>query len=210
MNYLIILYTTLFVVLCSCGDRAGVVNDYPQPEKTITIVETAQDPFVGFITSVNPRIEFADIGKIVKSVNKNYKRSGLTKMEFYLIIAQESHFKKDAVGRINKNDIGLMQINKYTYRWFREDVKKDLPPWDVKKLKGIAFNVFVASIILEKYHKILKRRFPDKSPESVKALLINAYNRGVGGSVSEWRTTGSMGYHMLVMSRKDLIESIII
>jgi len=147
-----------------------------------------------FVLAFHPDISFKDMRAIVKGVNKHYKRTGLSRMNFYSICAQESRFRKNAVGKENKNDIGLCQINKHTYKYFKK-IEIVSEEWNPDKMKSIEFNIEVASLILERYRKRIEKRYPKKSKEFIDMLLINSYNRGVGGAILEFKKDGSLGYY---------------
>ena len=139
-------------------------------------------------------------------MEKNYQRTGLSLMNFYSICTQESSLRKHAIGIENKDDVGLCQINKHTYRYFH-DIGIVEEEWDVDKMKSIEYNIKVSSLILEKYRKDLKRRFPGAEKDFIDMLLIESYNKGVGGSVVQLRKQ-EMEYYISVIKWNKIWRSI--
>lgn len=133
---------------------------------------------VDFIIKVNPKVSVDDIVAISESIDRHYKRTGLNKFIFMAIAAGETQFTKNAIGKINKNDKGLFQINKRTYDYFH---KKKYIEGVWKNIFNIEYNTYVASMVLNKYRKDLKKIFPKKSEKELDKLLIESYNKGVGG-----------------------------
>jgi len=131
-----------------------------------------------YVLKINKHISNTDIVDIIDSTETYYKRTKLTKKDFLSICAWESRLKKNMVGRIDKNDKGICQINYFTWRYFR---KKNYIEGEWKDIFNIEYNMHVASVILMKHREQLKKIFPKFDKKDIDLLLILSYNKGVNG-----------------------------
>ena len=120
-----------------------------------------------------------------------------------MICAGESRFKKNITGIKDKNDKGIMQINKKTYDYFK---KIGLIYGEWKDIFDIEYNIDIASVILKKYRRDLKRIFPNKTKKEIDKLLIESYNKGVVGTTKIVEQDGTLTYYKYIMSMKKLLK----
>ena len=151
---------------------------------------------IDFILKVNSEVSVDDIVTISDAFVDSFKRTGLTKFEFMAICAWESRFKKKAVGRVNPADRGICQINYNTWKYFK---KKGYISGEWKDIHDIQYNICVASVVLMRHKQHLKKIFPKKSKKELDKLLIESYNKGIGGVKKIVKNKGKLKYYRHVM-----------
>lgn len=163
----------------------------------------AKDKFysdsVRFIFKVNPKISPLDVIEITNSIKLYSIRTGLSKIDFLSICGWESGFKKHIVGRKDKNDKGICQINYNTWKWYK---KKGWIEGEWKDIHNITYNIHVASVILMRHRYHLGRSFPNKTTKELDKLLIESYNKGVRGVKRIIKNGGKLMYYNLVIKFK--------
>jgi len=118
--------------------------------------------------------------EIVNAVEKYCNVSSLTKEDVLAMIWQESRFKKNAIGLVNKRDHGLMQINKTTFNWLLYTKRISNVTWG--DMFTIEKNVYVGCTLL-KVHEAELIRYGVQDKRLLRNILIESYNKGVGGAL---------------------------
>ena len=154
-----------------------------------------------YIFAINPKVSVEDAILIIEAIDDSYFRTGLTKLDFLLICGWESRFKKNTIGRIDKNDKGICQINRNTWVHFKE---KEYINGDWTMIFDIDYNIYVSSIILMKYRERLLKIYPNKNSKEINKILIESYNKGVGGTKTIVKNEGKFDYYKNVMKMKEL------
>jgi hypothetical protein len=136
-----------------------------------------------FMKKVNPNITMRTMRIIKESIDKNFHMVSdvFTKKDIYLTVANESHFKQNAVNKYENgsSDRGLFQVNKPTYYSL---VKFGIVKNEWSKMFTVKYNVKVGLIILKrKKERVVKKLNPHK--DDVLYMTLIAYNKGLGNLI---------------------------
>mgnify|MGYP000846296001 CR=1 FL=1 len=141
---------------------------------------------MSFMKNVNPKITTRTMRIIKESVDENFYlvSDTLTKKQIYMIMANESHFKQNAVGKNNSgyNDKGLFQINKETYYHM---VKSGTIKDEWSKIFVAKYNIRIGMLLLNSKIKTVKNKVPIKNEKHLPLMVLIAYNKGVGGLLND-------------------------
>lgn len=158
---------------------------------------------IELISRINKDISYTDAKKILDSIKKYNKDTGLDDLDLLAICSIESRLNKKAVGPTE--DYGLCQININTYYEYCQGVQVTCR--SKQDLLDIEYNIKVAARLLQLHKKYYTIKYPNIKGRLLKAHLIASYNVGPYPAIKLLREHKKTKYLKKVQVKKSKLIS---